>query len=202
MKALKKAIHVALRDDSDATVGLRTLLGQSATAPYGVYEGRWQGVPNFKNAAGPQSYLTWLFLRGMETGTVQTDLQLREQMFAVTAWSENTDTVEAILARARYVLQGRRAVAQPTVDVELHQIRYEGSGPDLFDDKWKVYYRAEHFRAYFREDLAGTVTTPPAATVGLYANRPSADVGSWYYSTDLGILEYSDGTTWRPVLTG
>ena len=201
MKQLKLAIHTALRDDMDALVGLRALLGQSSATPYGVYQGHWQGVPNFKNAAGPQSYLTWLFLQGQSTGTVLTDLRLREQLFAVTAWSENSDTMEDILRRARFVLEGMARVTQPTFDVELHQIRHEGSGPDLFDDRFKVYYRSEHFRAYYREDMT-YVSKQTSATSGPYADRPDAAVGTWYFSTDLKILEFSDGSAWHAVFTG
>lgn len=202
MKLLKLAIHTALRDDNDPVVGMRTLLGQSTTTPYGVYQGRWQGPPNFKNANGPQAYLTWLFLQGTSTGTVQSDLRLREQVFAVTAWSENSDNLEDILRRARFVLEGMGRTSLPTNDVELHQIRHEGCGPDLFDDKFKVYYRAEHFRAYYREDIEYIQIPEPNQTIGPSYSRPQPSLGTWYYSVDLGVLEFSDGVAWHVVFTG
>lgn len=37
---------------------------------------------------------------------------------------------------------------------------------------------------------------------GLAAARPAASAGTWYKSMDTGVLEYSDGTDWFPVLTG
>lgn len=37
---------------------------------------------------------------------------------------------------------------------------------------------------------------------GLSSARPAASAGVFYYSTDLGVLDFSDGTTWRPILTG
>lgn len=37
---------------------------------------------------------------------------------------------------------------------------------------------------------------------GLASARPAAADGTWYYSTDLGILEVSTGTEWLAVLAG
>jgi hypothetical protein len=153
MKALKTAIHTALRDDADANVGIRALLGQANVTPYGVYQGRWVGTPNFKNGNNLQAYLTWVLTPGVSTGTMASDLATYERTFAVTAWSGTSDNMEDILQRARFVLEGLKRVTLPTVDIELHQIRHESSGPDLLDDKWNVFYRTEHFRAYYREKV-------------------------------------------------
>ena len=37
---------------------------------------------------------------------------------------------------------------------------------------------------------------------GTAANRPAANAGTLYWSNDLGILEFSDGSDWHAVLTG
>lgn len=150
MKALKQAVHTALRDDSTATIGLRALLMPTAAAtPYGVYYGHFPEVPSFKS----QSYLTWLYITTVSPGIQHSDERFREQVFSLTAWSMNPDTVEDVLRRARRVLENLKGVTRPSTDVELHQILFEHGGPDLFDQKYQVYYRAEQYRAWFREDI-------------------------------------------------
>ena len=148
MKALKEAVHAALRDDSTATVGLRDLLVQTVT-PYGVYEANFPEQPNFKS----KSYLTWQMIARVTTSSQLSDLRLREQTFAVTAYSTSPDTVDNILRRAVFVLENTKAVTLPTSDVVLDRILHEDSGPDLFNDKFSIYFRAENFRAFYREDI-------------------------------------------------
>jgi hypothetical protein len=148
MKLLKQAIHQALRDDSATTIGLRTLLGHAAT-PWGVYQAYFPEVPAF----GTKHYVTWNFLSGSTTLSQSSDMRLREIIFSVTAWSESMDTLETIQARVRHILENLKKVTVPTSEAELHQILHEGAGPDLFDDEKKAYYRAETYRAFYREDI-------------------------------------------------
>jgi len=152
MKLLAQAIHTALRDDTVATIGMRALLGFSAT-PWGVFQEHFPDIPDFGN----NGMLTWQFVSASEAGgSGLSDMKLRQQVFRVTAWSVNPDVVFDILKRAMFLLDNMRGVTKPTSDVDLHQIRYESSGPTLYDDKHKVYYRADTFRAYFRELITVT----------------------------------------------
>ena len=50
--------------------------------------------------------------------------------------------------------------------------------------------------------LDGLSDTAGGVPKGLNSERPSASAGTWYYSTDIGILEFSDGSNWHAVLTG
>jgi hypothetical protein len=148
MNTLKQAIHTTLRDDADATVGLRALLGAAAT-PYGVYFTHLPETPDFPS----HSYLTWYFISEQTTSAPDSDAKLREQVFSVTAWSKDPDTVDDVLKRARWLLENRKRVTSPTSEVELHAIKAEQTGPSLYDDRFMVYYRADQYRAYYREDV-------------------------------------------------
>jgi len=45
-------------------------------------------------------------------------------------------------------------------------------------------------------------STGGGVTRGTSGSRPAASAGVWYYSTDIEILEFSDGSAWIPVLAG
>ena len=148
MKLLKQAIHTALRDDSVATVGLRALLGHAAL-PFGVYYHFLPEQPDFSTS----HWLTWHLLTGSPVAAPESSAYLRETTFDVTAWSEDPDKVEDILLRVRAVLENARKVTRPTSECDLHAIKWEGHGPDLFDPKFQVYFRSENYRAFHREDV-------------------------------------------------
>ena len=149
MEKLKEAVYTALRDDSTATVGLRTLLGHAAT-PYGVYFAYLPEKPDFSS----KHYLTYMLLaQAAEPGVGGTDMRLRQAVFSVTAWSSSDITKEQILRRIENVLEQMRKVTKPTSQCELHDLRFESSGPDLFDDEFKVHHRSVQYRAYYRDDI-------------------------------------------------
>ena len=152
MKVLKEMIHKALRDDAS----LRTTLGHAAL-PYGVYEGHFPAVPDFTGAAGAaQSYVTWMFLGGGgDASTNGPEMRLAERVFSVTAWSANPDTVESAHRRIRRLLVDLYGVTLPTADAGVFGLKQEpgGLGPDLFDDEAKVYFRAETYRVFYREEI-------------------------------------------------
>lgn len=148
MKALREAIHKALRDDSAATVGLRALLGH-ATTPFGVYYHFFPETPDFTNL----SYLTYYFLAGVAGESHDVDAYLREHVFAVTAWSEDMDKMEDILMRVRNVIENMRKLTLPTATIGLHSIKWESASADLFDQDDQVYHRTEQYRAFYREDI-------------------------------------------------
>jgi hypothetical protein len=50
--------------------------------------------------------------------------------------------------------------------------------------------------------LNGLSATAGGTPKGLASARPAASAGVFYYSTDLGILEFSDGSNWHPLLGG
>lgn len=150
MKALKQSVHTAMRDDSVATVGLRTLLGHAAT-PFGVYYHFLPEAPDFTSS---KHYVTWNFLSGSPIESSDSDAYLRQVVFEVRAYSSDPDKVEDILLRVRAVLENLRRVTVPTSDIQLHDIKWDGMGPDLFDPDFLVYLRSEQYRSFYREDLS------------------------------------------------
>lgn len=149
MKQLKQCVHTALRDDSVATVGLRALLAHAAT-PWGVYERYLPEQPDFST----KHYLTWNVVSGSAGESAEVDAYLREVVFDVIAWSEDPDLVDDIHMRVRSVLENMRKITQPTSGCAVHQIKWEGHGPNLFDPQYQVYSRAEQYRIWYREDIA------------------------------------------------
>jgi hypothetical protein len=142
-----------MRDDSASTSGIRYLLGFRATGsvtPFGVYLANLPQTLDFKT----HSYITYYIVNrspvisGRDTGT-----KLREVLLAVTAWSESDTTKERILRRVERVLDGMAKVARAGSQSDIHGIHYESSGPDLFDDSEKVYYRTDQYRVWYRDDI-------------------------------------------------
>jgi len=152
VKVLKTMVHTALRDDAS----LRTTLGHAAT-PYGVYEGHFPAIPDFTAAAGAaRSYVTWMFLGGAGDGTTNgPEMRLGEKVFSITAWSASPDTVEDAHKRIRRLLIDLKGCTLPTADAHVTGLKQEpgGIGPDLFDDEAKVYFRAETYRVWYREEI-------------------------------------------------
>src|SRR3990167_4943349 len=50
--------------------------------------------------------------------------------------------------------------------------------------------------------LAALTNVAGGVPRGLASARPTAAPGVLYYETDTGVLNFSDGTTWRAILTG
>lgn len=148
MKLLRQAIYTAMRDDGVTTVGLRTLLGHSAT-PWGVYFHFLPENPDFTSKA----YVTFAFVGGTDVSSADVAAYLRESVVQVTAWGADPDKVEDALLRVRAVLCNLRKVTVPTSGIELHGLKWEGHGADLFDTDYGVYHRSETYRASYREEI-------------------------------------------------
>lgn len=150
MEKIKQAIYTALRDDSTATVGLRTLLGSHTATPYGVYFGRSPVTADYSS----KSYLTYSFLSGDgDMGSSDSSCERRSGIFQITAWSESNTTMERILRRVSNVLHRKNKVTNPTSESQLVDIQLASQGPDLFDDDAKVYYRSDQYRVWWRDDI-------------------------------------------------
>ncbi len=149
MEKIRECLFKALRDDSVVTVGIRALLGHPAT-PWGVHHMSMPESPDFSTLG----YLTYYLLAQPPGGGKESpDSRLREAVFSVTAWSESADTVDKVLRRAENVLVNARKVTVPTREAGVHGVDFDGSGPMLFDDDYKVFYRAVQFRVKYRDDI-------------------------------------------------
>ena len=152
---IKEAVWTAMKDDgiSATASSIRALLEFSTTSaktPFGVYYHSFPMTPDFK----AHSYITYYFIGGSGGQGYLTDARLREVVLSVTAWSEQAVRVDRILRRVEMLLHECRHVSKPTSQSALHDIRWDSAGPDLFDDDYKVYYRAEQYRIWYRDDIA------------------------------------------------
>lgn len=74
--------------------------------------------------------------------TTQSGYFPRDIFFSFTAWGNN---FEAILDRLFDLLQKRIEIV--STDYSIKAILFEGSGPNLWDEDWKCYYRQDRYRA-------------------------------------------------------
>lgn len=148
MNGLRQMIHTALRDDSQATVGLRAVLGHAAT-PYGVYESLPPAAPDYKDN---KALLVWDLLGGPSDDAAHgVEMRLRKQVLSVTIWCPIRDTIETAHARVRRVLEDRHKVTYEPTDADVHQLKHREAGPYLWDAAASVHGRAELYDIPYRE---------------------------------------------------
>lgn len=104
------------------------MLGKTTTAPYGVY---YQSPPEKPDLP----VLTYNIVDSF-------DHFPRRLMFTFTAWGDNFDN---ILARVFELLHKRIEIV--ATDYSFKAMLFESSGPEIFDDSLKVYYRADTYQA-------------------------------------------------------
>lgn len=130
MATLKEAIDAILRTDAQLTgaSNLGTLLGRSATEPYGVH---FSAPPESLDIADG-SYLTYFL-------SAQSQRRPRLLFFNITAWGNN---YEAILERVYDLLHDASITA---TDFSVKMIKWDFASPELFDDDKKCYYNQHRF---------------------------------------------------------
>lgn len=104
------------------------MLGKTTAAPFGVF---YQSPPDKPDSP----MLTYNI-------TVAQDSFPRELFFTFTAWGDNFDT---ILGRVFELLHKTREIT--ATDYSFKAMLFESSGPEIFDDDLKVYYRADTYKA-------------------------------------------------------
>jgi len=70
----------------------------------------------------------------------------RDIFFGFTAWGNN---FEAVLARLFALLHKRRQIT--ATDYSVKAVLFDGSGPDLWEEDWKCYYRQDRYRIIVAE---------------------------------------------------
>lgn len=151
MNGIRQMFHTALRDDDEATVGLRALLGHSAT-PWGVFEEKPPANPDYKD---DKAILIWDLLGGPSDPDAHgVEMRLRKDVLAVTIWCPIRDTIETAHARARRVLEDRYKVTYTPTDVDVHQVKHRERGPYLWDPEAQVHGRAELYDISYREVIS------------------------------------------------
>jgi len=104
------------------------MLGKTTSTPYGVY---YQSPPEKPDAP----ILTYNIIDSI-------DHFPRRLSFTFTAWGDNFDN---ILARVFELLHKKIEIVAS--DYSFKAMLFDGSGPELFDDDLKVYYRADRYQA-------------------------------------------------------
>ena len=152
MKEINKALYVVLRDDSEAVVGLRTLLGNTTTAPYNVYYRNLPDNVDFKTTTN-QSFITF-FPVSLNYNHTFHDYDARGfvALYQFTAWSRSYTKTYDIVNRIKWRLDGSRSITSPLTDAVIHKILFENTGPETFDNEFKVNMLVSHVRVWGRDD--------------------------------------------------
>lgn len=132
MATLKEAIVAILQTDAQLTtagkLGHTSLLGRPAASPYGVY---FSAPPKVIDLADG-SFLTYFV-------NSQAGRRPRNIFINITAWGNNFETV---MSRVYALLHDASITA---TDFAVKMIKYDFSGPELFDDEKKCYTRQDRF---------------------------------------------------------
>jgi len=153
MEKIDSAIYLALRDDSEATVGIRALLGNTTTTPYNVYHAFFPDNFDFSPASGNKGIVVYNFVSGTPDKTVHSKSTIiSEDLYDITAYHRSLDTLEDIHRRIKKRLYLLNNVTKPTSQAELHQLLLDSERPPTFDDDWQVWFQTKSYRAWVRDD--------------------------------------------------
>lgn len=127
-QTLRQWLYTTLRDDSTATIGLRALLGKSAS-PYGIYR---QWPPQ-----SPQFPLVTYALTAMSESAG--NLAVRDLYFTITAWGSN---YEAVAERVRTLLRRKHPA---TSDYSVKMITFDQMVFEGHDEELNCDYRQDRY---------------------------------------------------------
>lgn len=153
MEKVNESIYKALRDDSEATVGIRALLGNTTTTPYNVYHAFMPENVDFSPSTGAQGFITYQFVSGTPDPDNHSEAsRLSEDVYQITVYHRNQSIVEDIHRRVKRRLQHKRGVTDPTSQAELVGLKLDSESPPTFDDVFKVWFQTKFYRAWVRDD--------------------------------------------------
>ena len=153
MEKIAEALYKALRDDSEAAVGMRALLGNTTTSPYNVYHAFLPEAVDFVTAAGTQSFIVYQFISGIPDQTIHgRDGLAGQELYSFRVYSRSLSTLESICRRIRLRLQGKRSVTDPTTQAVIQSVKMDSEGPTIWDDEFKVFGRTVYYRVWMRDD--------------------------------------------------
>lgn len=155
MEQADQAFYKTLRDDTEATVGLRALLGSPSANPYNVYHAYLPEALDFSPAGGAQSFLT--YLRVSSRGDIEhpRPVQTVQSLYDVTGYSRSRATLNSIMERVKLRLHRMRNVTAASSQVVIHQVLFESEGSDRFDEAFNCHWRVATYRMRFRDDNIG-----------------------------------------------
>lgn len=153
MEAVAQALYTALRDDSEATVGMRALLGNTTTTPYNMHHVLIPEAIDFVTAAGTQSFMVYQFVSGIPRQDIHgRDGLAGEELYNFRVYSRSLATLESICRRIKLRLQNKLYVTQPTSQAVIQEVKLDSEGPTIWDDEFKVWGRSNFYRVWCRDD--------------------------------------------------
>lgn len=153
MEKIAEALYKALRDDSEAIVGMRALLGNTTTTPYNMYHAYIPESVDFTTVTGSQSFMIYQFVSGTPDQSIHgRDGLAGEELYSFRVYSRSLSTLESICRRIRLRLQGKRDVTDPTTQAVILDVKMDSEGPTIWDDDFKVYGRTVYYRVWMRDD--------------------------------------------------
>ena len=153
MEKVSQALYQALRDDSEATVGIRALLGNTTTSPYNVYHAFIPEAIDLKTAAGNVGFITYNLISSVaETDIGAPAVRLFQELYDFTVYHRLLTTVEAVHQRIKRRLISNRGVTQPTTLAAIYNLKLERLGPHRWDENFNVYFQVASYRAWVRDD--------------------------------------------------
>lgn len=146
MELVSQAIYTALRDDSEATNGLRALLGNTSATPYNMFHAF---VPASFQYDGGKSCLTYQFVSGTpDLNTHPTAGRTVQEVYRVNVYSRSILTVERAHKRVKWRLQGARSVTQPSSESIISKLALDFMAPTRYDEAWNVFWQTADYRAW------------------------------------------------------
>jgi len=153
MEQVDQAIYKAMRDDSEATVGLRALLGNTSSTPFNVYHAFLPQSIDFSKSDGSDSYITYQFISGVPQNASHSLADMvQEDVYNITVYSRSRPTLESIHRRIKTRLQNKRGVTNPTSEAELIELKLDSESSPQWDDDFKIWFQSKFYRAWVRDD--------------------------------------------------
>ena len=153
MEEAEKAIYQALRDDSEATNGLRALLGNTTTSPYNVYYAFLPENVDFSAAGGSKAFVTVLLASSVaDLESRSPAARLMQDVYQITAYARELSKVRSIQRRIRWRLDNLRGITLPTTIDQFHNVALETYSADRYDDKFDCRWQMAEYRVWRRDD--------------------------------------------------
>lgn len=153
MDAISAALYQALRDDSEAVVGLRALLGNTAATPYNVYHSILPETFDFSKSTGDKGAVTYFLVSDTpDPDAGSTNTRLMQAVYNVQGYHVNLATLDTVMRRIKWRLQDMRGITLPNSLGELHRVRLSSEVGERYDAKFMVWWRTAVYRVWYRDD--------------------------------------------------
>lgn len=148
-----QALYETLRDDSEATVGIRALLGNTTATPYNVHHAFLPEAIDFSAAGGTKAFIVYQFISGTPDNTSHNRAALLSQeVYSVTVYARSLAKIIAVHKRVKLLLHDKRSVTDPSSGVVIFRMALDAQNPPRFDDAFETWFQSAFYRAWVRDD--------------------------------------------------